>query len=260
MLRIFVYIILFSFSVSLFGEIDSNSIDTAEYNSQNLDTNEADTIQQLNYISKDVDIILVPHKKLDSLISSGDYIYLTEEEREELGIWDWVKMKLFQWFSNALYRMNELGLIELLAYILGLVCLGFIIYNLINHGFSFGLVNTTNQKSELDLVISNDKEDFDKRIEQAKKNGDSREVVRLSFLKIISELNNKDIIKYSEDKTNRDYFYEIKDDDIKSQFKKVSNIFDYTFYGEFEITDSHLTQVEPLFYNLLNSLDGGNNK
>jgi|GEM_PF-1730126 hypothetical protein len=258
--KVLLYILLFSFSIHLYSEEDTSSIDSVEI--IYLDTSDIviDSAMTVMYDSTEVEVLPIPKVKIDSLRASGDYIYLTAEEREKLGLWDWLKMKFLQWYYNLFNSLGEFGLIELIVYIFGAIILGFIIYKIANHGLSFGFVSSGEQRSEGDLVVSIKKDEFDKLIETARSSGNRNEIIRLSFLRIISDLNNKNIIKYTEDKTNRDYYYEISDENIKSQFKKVSNIFDFTFYGEFEISESHLSQFEPLFQKLHNSLLNGASK
>lgn len=248
--KLLLYILLFSFSTYLFAEVDSSAVDSIEITI-------TDSTQTLLYDTTHVEVLAMPQAKIDSLLASNDYIYLTDEVRESMGLWEWLKMKFWQWFYDIYNTMGEYGLVELLGFILAAVIIGFIIYKVAKRELSFGFVGSGEEKTDGDLVVSIKKDEFDNLIEKARNDGNRNEVIRLSFLKIISELNNQSIIKYSEDKTNRDYYYEIGDESIKSQFKKVSNIFDYTFYGEFEISDSHLNQYEPLFSNLYNSLPKG---
>lgn len=255
--KLLLYILLFSISTSLSAEVDTNAVGSLEIT--NTDSTEivTDTTQTLLYDTTHVEVLAIPKAKIDSLLASNDYIYLTEEVRENMGLWDWLVMKFWQWFNEVYRTMGEYGLVELIGFILAAIIIGFIIYKLAKRELSFGFVGSGEEKTESDLVVTIKKDEFDSMIEKARNDGNRSEVIRLSFLKIISELNNQDIIRYSEDKTNRDYYYEIKDDAIKTQFKRVSNIFDYTFYGEFEITDTHLNQYEPLFRNLYNSLPKG---
>lgn len=258
--KLILYILLLTFSSYLYGENDSTIIDSAAIQMMDSTVVEDDTTDVFKYDTTDVVVLAIPKSKLDSLKESGDYLYLTDEVRENMGLWDWLKMKFWQWFYELYSKMGEYGLVELVGFILAAIIIGFVIYKLAKRELSFGFVGSGEEKSDGDLVVSIKKDEFDHLIHNARNDGNRKEVIRLSFLKIISELNNQDIIRYSEDKTNRDYYYEIGDESIKSQFKKVSNIFDYTFYGEFEITDSHLQQFEPLFSNLYNSLLKGANK
>ncbi|MFN3640268.1 MAG: DUF4129 domain-containing protein, partial [Flavobacterium sp.] len=50
----------------------------------------------------------------------------------------------------------------------------------------------------------------------------------------------KSIIEWDPDKTNADYLYEIKQPATQRQFAYVSYLFNYTWYGHFEVN-------QPLF-------------
>lgn len=255
--KLILHILIFIISGYLHAEIDTVANDSIEIIELDTTGVEIDSSQTLVYDTTHVDVLEIPQAKIDSLIATNEYIYLTEEVRENMGLWEWFMMKFWQWFNKVYNTMGRYGLVELLGFIFAAIIVGFIIYKLAKRELSFGFVSSGEEKSEGDLVVTIKKDEFDNLIEKARNEGNRNEIIRLSFLKIISELNNQNIIRYSEDKTNRDYFYEINDDSIKTQFKKVSNIFDYTFYGEFEITDTHLNQYEPLFQNLYNSLPKG---
>ncbi len=77
--------------------------------------------------------------------------------------------------------------------------------------------------------------DLDKLIKDALSQRNFRLAVRFMYLKSLKELSLFNLIEWHFDKTNSDYYNEIKDEHIKNNFKKVSYLYDYVWYGEFDL-------------------------
>jgi hypothetical protein len=73
------------------------------------------------------------------------------------------------------------------------------------------------------------------------------------YLKTLKVLANKAIIEWHFEKTNSDYFNEIKDPQIKLRFKRVSHIYDYIWYGEFSIDEVTYNKNQADFNRLIKS-------
>lgn len=78
---------------------------------------------------------------------------------------------------------------------------------------------------------------FDTLISDALKDNNYRLATRYLYLKSLKLLTNKNSIEWHYDKTNSDYTNEIKDENTKSIFKRISYIYDYVWYGEFPIDE-----------------------
>lgn len=79
--------------------------------------------------------------------------------------------------------------------------------------------------------------DFDKLIKNALNKNNYRLATRYMYLKTLKILAKKEIIEWHFEKTNSDYYNEIKDSKLKLLFKRVSYIYDYIWYGEFSIDE-----------------------
>lgn len=79
---------------------------------------------------------------------------------------------------------------------------------------------------------------FDTLIADALNETNYRLATRYLYLKSLKLLTNKNIIDWHYDKTNSDYINEIKDENTKSVFKRISYIYDYVWYGEFPIDEA----------------------
>ncbi|MDX2173993.1 MAG: hypothetical protein SFY56_12795 [Bacteroidota bacterium] len=76
---------------------------------------------------------------------------------------------------------------------------------------------------------------FEKKINEALKLNDYRLAVRWHYLKILFLMDKKLLITFAPFKTNVDYGYELKNETVKANFKKLSRIYEYVWYGQFVI-------------------------
>ena len=88
---------------------------------------------------------------------------------------------------------------------------------------------------------------LDKFIEDALATRDYRLAIRYMYLKCLKELSVYNFISWHFDKTNLDYFSEIQDPQLKANFKKVSYVYDYVWYGEFAIEEREFISAKKDF-------------
>ena len=89
--------------------------------------------------------------------------------------------------------------------------------------------------------------DFKEIIHQAKANKEYRLTIRYYYLWLLKSLSDKEIIEWDIEKTNSDYLYEIQSPTLKENFKYLSYIYDYSWYGEFEINETDFSKAEKAF-------------
>jgi len=92
--------------------------------------------------------------------------------------------------------------------------------------------------------------DIQKLIKKALDEQNYRLAVRYYYLLILKNLVEKNIIRYEFDKTNTDYIKEIKQEAIHINFKKATLIYDYIWYGNFEVTHIDFKKAQHTFINL----------
>jgi archaellum biogenesis ATPase FlaH len=88
---------------------------------------------------------------------------------------------------------------------------------------------------------------FEKLIHDAIGKKQFRLAVRLSYLLLLKELSIKDLIAWSPEKTNYEYLKEIKSNDIRDQFAQNSLMYEYVWYGDFEIDQDNASKVLAAF-------------
>ena len=70
---------------------------------------------------------------------------------------------------------------------------------------------------------------------KAEEANDYRLAIRLHYLKSLRLLDTLGKIIWRSGKTNHDYLLEIKDTELKEEFDNLSYIYEYSWYGQFEI-------------------------
>ncbi len=96
--------------------------------------------------------------------------------------------------------------------------------------------------------------DFDKEMEAARNGGQLRLLIRLQYLYVLKGLSDKGIVEVKGGKTNHDYLYEIGDNALRASVGSLSRIFEYTWYGHFEVHPEVQREADQLFGNLKNQL------
>lgn len=95
--------------------------------------------------------------------------------------------------------------------------------------------------------------DFRKLLQFTENKGDTRQSIRLYYLWLLKVLSSKKIISWDKQKTNADYIYEIKDEKMKQDFKELSRLYNYIWYGEFSIEDTEYKEVKSSFEAIINA-------
>lgn len=124
-----------------------------------------------------------------------------------------------------------------------IIIVGFLLYFIIKYvmnknGISlFGKKNRKVDIRDEELHENIHEINFPESILKFEKSGDFRSAVRYQFLFILKKLSDKKLIIWNPEKTNKDYVNELKAPHLKNNFYDLSYIFDYVWYGEFNIDE-----------------------
>ena len=95
---------------------------------------------------------------------------------------------------------------------------------------------------------------FNALVNEAEGNGNFRLAVRYYYLWLLKNLSEAEIIDYDVEKTNSDYYFEIKPPELKNQYSYTSYLYNYIWYGEFEINQNQFEKAKNAFTQFLKSL------
>lgn len=193
--------------------------------------------------------------------TDDEFIY--EVKVKELSAWERFKEWLYDLFErlfNSSSRENTEDIVEIILKVLAAAIIIFVIY-LIVKAIMNGEGNWVFGKSSDKKVINYEEieknihlVDFEKLIKETLKNGENRLAIRYYYLWLLKIMSAKQLIEWDVEKTNSDYLYEIKNTTIQSQFEYVSYLYNYIWYGEFELDEVTFIKAKKAFDNLINSL------
>lgn len=96
--------------------------------------------------------------------------------------------------------------------------------------------------------------DFKTLISDAENSRNFRLAIRFYYLWLLKSLSAAEIIVYDVEKTNSDYYYEIANEDLKKQYSYTSYLYNYIWYGEFEIDQNQFDKAKSAFAQFLNTI------
>jgi large-conductance mechanosensitive channel len=94
--------------------------------------------------------------------------------------------------------------------------------------------------------------DFTDLIQSNEREGNFRNAVRYQYLAMLKGLSARNLIEWDFQKTNIDYYRELKNLETKEHFKKVSYLYDHVWYGEFPIGEETYREAVAEFQTLKN--------
>lgn len=171
-----------------------------------------------------------------------------------------VKQKEFKPPSPPLFSLPT-GLFQFLMYAALAIIILLVIYFIIKNagGFSFGRekkkINfSSSAEQALEDTDHIENNDFQKLIQKAKSENDFRRAIRYYHLWVLQSLADKKLIRWNRDKTDYDYFKELGQNAIKEDFSHGIYVYDYIWYGNFQINPKEFDIAESIFQRTLEKL------
>lgn len=85
---------------------------------------------------------------------------------------------------------------------------------------------------------------FDRDIQQAIDAKNFRLAVRLMYLRTLRDLSDRKLISYTHEKTNSDYLFQLAGTTYYKNFFRLTRSFDYTWYGQFELSQDSFGVIQ----------------
>ncbi len=158
----------------------------------------------------------------------------------------------FAWLSETLFGQSDGSKIHsvrnVVMWTVFIIALIVAIWILRKSGFVTLLKQRTKKTqfnfSELTEDLNNI--NFKERIDKAEEEKDYRLATRWLFLNLLFVYDKQKLIAFEPYKTNIDYSYEIKNSGKRNSFSKLCKIYDYVWYGEYNIplSDYELNKSE----------------
>ncbi|WP_250598036.1 DUF4129 domain-containing protein [Flavobacterium amniphilum] len=192
-----------------------------------------------------------------------DKSFIYEYKAPEKSAWDKFKEAIAQFlnelFGNAFSGISAKTISTIFYCIVGLIIV-FVIYlivkTIMNKEGKWAFGKSSDKKiidySDMEKNIHN--VNFEKLIQEAMAQGNNRLVIRFYYLWLLKKMTDNNIIEWDIEKTNSDYFHEIKSEKLKDDFSYLSYLYNYIWYGEFELTEDTFSKTRKSFETTFQSL------
>ncbi|MEO8534032.1 MAG: DUF4129 domain-containing protein [Flavobacterium sp.] len=247
----FVLSFLFFFSISnaqdsLTAKIDPPKISSVKYTENDIKI-DSDSVHGKTF-----------SKNFKKKYTDSDFVY--EYKAPEKNAWDYFK----EWLAGILRRLftfknptAAINLVAILMKVLAVIIIIFVIYLIVKAligkegRWIFG--KDSNKKtiyySELEKNIH--LLDFKKLIQESIERGEKRIAIRYYYLWLLKVMAQNHYIEWDIEKTNSDYLYELQSPVYKEEFTYLSYLYNYIWYGEFEIDEATFKKAENRFKNAI---------
>ncbi len=149
-------------------------------------------------------------------------------------------VRFVEWLFGVKYAKGILAtLLKSIPYLIAALVL-FLLFKFFRKVNSNSIVSTgANQAivsytDEEDLIKN---KDLGKLIQQAIDNKNYRLAIRYYYLQLLQKLQENEVITWEQQKTNNDYNKEITQLELKTNFTKLTRLYDFVWYGNFEINE-----------------------
>ena len=224
-------------------------------------------IEKTRYSEKDISIdsSSVEERTFNSSFEENyqenDFVY--EQKVNETNWWERFKEWLADFFRRLFNFSDDtvsMQFVEILIKVLAVLLLIFVIYLIVKSIMNgegqwiFGKSSDKNVINYEEIEKNIHLIDFEKLIKDTLKSGERRLSIRYYYLWLLKKMAEKNIIEWDVEKTNTDYLYEIKNPAFKSKFEYVSYLYDYIWYGEFDLDEETFLKAKTAFENTIQSI------
>lgn len=169
----------------------------------------------------------------------------------------WQRIK--NWFANFFSKLFSNGntgmILQIIIYALIIGTAIFSILKFMGTNPANLLSRSKNQNFPYTVAEENIHEmDFEKEIGLAIDIHNYRLATRLIYLQALKLLSDLELIHWKPGKTNAEYFYELNAGILRSRFSSLGHIFEYAWYGGFEIEKSIMERARENLMEIKNQL------
>ncbi|WP_343697282.1 DUF4129 domain-containing protein [Flavobacterium sp.] len=248
--------VLFILSFILFCSI-SNAQDSVQIQ-------DPPKISSVKYTEKDIRIdsetvkAKTFSKNYKKKYTDKDFVY--EYKAPELSLWDRFKIWLANVLRNLFSLSSDQASVNIAAIFIRVVLVLLIV--LVIYLIAKAVINKEGQwifgkNSQKRTVYYSDIEknihllDFEKLIKESLDAGEKRTAVRYYYLWLLKTMAHNNYIEWDIEKTNSDYLYELQNLKHKDEFTYLSYLYNYIWYGEFEIDEITFNKAQNRFKNAI---------
>ncbi len=219
---------------------------------------QADSSTEIRYDDSQLTIREIHTNDLETYRNDPDFDY--EVIKTDATWWNnfktWAGNLLLQFFEWLFGVEKAVGFLASFFRWIPYVLLGILIFILIKFFLNIHASGLQRSKSNQGLVSLSEEEhiikneDIRKLIEEALQNQNYRLAVRYYYLLILQLMSEQQLIAWEPQKTNDDYLKEIERQELKLPFGKITRLYAFIWYGNFDIDEVGYKRAETAFSSL----------
>lgn len=190
---------------------------------------------------------VMPDDALNTYRQNDDFHYKINDEKGRT-LWDRFWTWFWRWVDDMYKKQGVKKGTEIIIYGVAVILIGYAIYkfsgmdrrNLFRSGKSSDIVFSEANEDirEMDLPTA---------IRQAEEEGNYRLALRLQYLNSLRKLSDRHLINYAINKTNHDYARELAGTPYADSFSRVTLLYEFGWYGEFEVNRDMYEKIRGIF-------------
>ncbi|MCF6348694.1 MAG: DUF4129 domain-containing protein [Flavobacteriaceae bacterium] len=237
---ILLYILVTFFTIGVFAQQDSLKVqyDTSEIKQKKFDADNLDTYK-----------------------SDKDFNYNVKKRKITIleRIFDWFKRVFFKFLSWLFGNKAATGILAVIVRVLPYLIAAIVLFLLLKFFLKVDMNSIISGKTDKAVVSLTDEEELIKNedltilIQKAIEQKNYRLAIRYYYLLALQKLSKHEFIEWQQEKTNEDYIKEIKQELLKNKFASSTYLYDFVWYGNFDINELEFVKAEAEF-NELNKL------
>ncbi len=218
--------------------------------------------QFLKYDDSEITKVPLDQNSIEAYQAAEDFNY--KEALPDDNWWTRLKQKLTDLYHSFIHWLLDgdeaVGIWAILVKLLPYLLVAGVVALIVWLFFKMDSGNLLMEKIKAPETFLSDDEaliqrpDLQQLLDTAISNENYRIAVRYYYLLVLQKMSSKDLIHWEVQKTNHDYINEIKNLTTQTQFSKVTALYDYIWYGNFEVDVTAFAKAELAFKTLNNSI------
>ena len=207
-------------------------------------------VKQKDY--NETTVAAVPVHKIETYRLDNNFKYI--KQTPAIDFWGIILKWLLDFLETV---FSDKGVAPYIRYTIIILVIAFTFSKFFGGNFSGIFIKNKKSTKENGFNYSNDnihKIDFEKEIKNAVKKQKFRLATRFLYLKLLKILNEIEYINWQPGKTNSSYQNELDGTDISKNFKRLSGMYEYSWYGHFELNQAEFEQLSRNFESIFSSL------
>lgn len=193
-----------------------------------------------------------PYQDIIKRYETDDFVY-SENIKDRVGALQRILARLADWLGSIMPD-NPYKFREEFGYVfafLAVIALAFILYKVLYNRKQY-FIKHNEEENELDVLAYVERNlmnsNLDPYIQEAIAQKNYALGIRYLQLLSIQKLAQADHIKWKQSKTNAEFAQEIQNEELRRGFLECTRIFDYVWFGQFELTEANFNQYQQLFH------------